>query len=198
MLSLRQRLWVLWGLALAASVAVGLLLTQLYRTSATAQADRADILVQQACSAIRDRYAFYVAGWDGADAGSRYGASLGPVLHAALAGQDGLAGGIWSRGSGDLALVNPPAPAPDGGMTVHPNALRRQIAAAASDAIDGEQTVLRRVQAGTVPVLVAACPLAGPLPALAAWTQLRPALNRGDRCLPALTILPSGPPGPSS
>jgi hypothetical protein len=67
MRSLRSRLWILWGLTLAASLAVGLLLFQLYRASTVAQVGQAEAVVQRACDLIRGQYSFYVAGWLGAN-----------------------------------------------------------------------------------------------------------------------------------
>ena len=62
MRSLRSRLLVLWALSLAASVAVGLLLVQLYRQSSSAETSRAEAALSQACDAIGDRYAYFATG----------------------------------------------------------------------------------------------------------------------------------------
>jgi hypothetical protein len=60
--SLRSRLLGLWVLSLAACVAVGVLLVQLYQQSTSAQVGRAQAVVARACDLIGDRYAFYAAG----------------------------------------------------------------------------------------------------------------------------------------
>jgi hypothetical protein len=54
---------LLWALSLVASIAVGALLLGLYRQSSSAQLDRAQAAVAQACDRIVDRYAYYAAGW---------------------------------------------------------------------------------------------------------------------------------------
>ena len=56
--SLRSRFFGLWVLSLAACVAVGVLLVQLYQQSTSAQVGRAQAVVARACDLIRDRYAF--------------------------------------------------------------------------------------------------------------------------------------------
>ena len=50
-------------LSLVASVAVGILLIQLYRQSTEAQAGHAKAVIARACDIIRDRCSFYVTGW---------------------------------------------------------------------------------------------------------------------------------------
>lgn len=173
MLSLRLRLWILWGLTLAASVAVGLLLVQLYRSSTLAQTGRAEAVVTQACETIRNRYGFYVTGWNGSDAvpDATFGRSLGPVLVAALSGHSGVRGGIWSDHAGSLATAFP-----TGSMSAQANTLpvgqRELIASIAARATDGEQSVLQRRTVDGQTVLLAACPLPGPFPGLAAWTMI--------------------------
>ena len=57
--SLKLRLLGLWALSLVASVAVGILLIQLYRQSTQAQVGRAEAVVARACDLIRDRYGLY-------------------------------------------------------------------------------------------------------------------------------------------
>ncbi len=178
MLSLRTRLWILWTLALAASLLVALLLAQLYRASSIAETGRAQAVVAQACDGIRDRYRFYVSGWNGADtaADARYGGTLVPVLVAALAHRDGVAGGIWSAGGGTIAEAFPTA-TPQGRSDALPAGRHALIATVAAQAVDGEQT---RQGAATVDgdtVEFAACPLGGPIGGLAAWTMIavRPA-----------------------
>ena len=174
MLSLRSRLWILWGLAFSASLVVALLLAQLYRASNAAQLSRAQAVVAQACDGIRDRYRFYVSGWDGggASADRRYGDSLAPVLAAALSGRDGVAGGIWSATAGSLAFAFPTA-ARHGLTAAFPDAERDAIAALASQSLDSEQSTQRALSDESGRIELAACPLGGPIGGLAAWTMLR-------------------------
>lgn len=173
MLSLRFRLWILWGLTLAASVAIGLLLVQLYRSSTLAQAGRAEAVVTQACETIRSRYGFYVAGWDGSGAvpGTAFGQALGPVLIAALSNHEGVRGGIWSDHAGSLATAFPTATASARAAAL-PVGRSELVAAIAAQATDGEQSVLQRRTVDGQLVLMAACPLPGPYPGLAAWTMI--------------------------
>ncbi len=65
MRSLKGRLIGLWGLSLLSSLVLGALLVSLYRQSTEAQVGRAQAVLARACDLIRDRYAFYVAGWTG-------------------------------------------------------------------------------------------------------------------------------------
>lgn len=173
MLSLRLRLWILWGLTLAASVAIGLLLVQLYRSSTLAQTGRAEAVVTQACDTIRNRYGFYVSGWDGTGTGPgpAFGQALGPVLISALSNHAGVRGGIWSDHAGSLATAFPTAPV-SGQATAVPAGEHELIAAIAARATDGEQSVLQRRVVDGQTVLLAACPLPGPFPGLAAWTMI--------------------------
>ncbi len=184
MRSLRFRLWVLWLLALLASVSVGLLFVGLYRSSTVAQVERAEAMVARGCDAIRDRYGFYVAGWDGAGArpaGPALEAALRPVIAAALLAQDGVEGGIWSGTSGSLAYAFPTYPG-TGPKTDLPTAELPRIATLNAEAAGSEQLVLRRRNVGVQTLLLAACPLSGPVSGLTAWTMARvqhaPGLDR--------------------
>lgn len=192
MRSLRSRLWVLWGLTFAASLAVGLLLFQLYRASTAAQVDRAEAVVQRACDLIRGQYAFYVAGWNGAGsapADRRFGRALVPVINAALAGQAGVEGGIWSAGVGALAYAFPTYPG-TGPKTDLPAAEEARIAAVNRDAATAEQPVLRRTVTGSQTLLLAACPLPGPYTGMTAWTMTRVQAAPGyDRLSIGLALL---------
>jgi signal transduction histidine kinase len=175
MRSLRSRLWLLWGLALAASLGVGFLLIQLYQTTTVAQVGRAEAVVVRACDAIRDRYGFYAAGWRGdgtgpADAGFRR--DLLPVVQAGLANQPGIEGGIWSATAGSLAYAYPTYQG-TGAKTDLPEAERPNIQAANQDAVQAEQAVLRSTATGAQTLLLAACPLDGPYSGLTAWTMTR-------------------------
>ncbi len=161
--SLRSRLWVLWALATAAAIVVGFLLLQLYRTSSSAQEQRAEAVVARACDAIRERFAFYAAGWNGADfALDQPGQlrDLAAVVTVALAPWPGLAGGIWLAGSGSLAET--------GGVgTAAAESLIREANKEASRA---EQSALLRVSEGNRLLLAASCPLPSPISGLTGWT----------------------------
>ena len=182
MRSLRSRLWVLWSLTAAASVAVGLLLVQLAQSSNTAQIQRGQAVVARACDIIADRYRFYVKGWDGAGADlarGTFGRALIPVLASGLLGQTGVEGGIWSVAAGPLAESK--------GLSATERAVLR---AASQDAADGEQPVVQRHSTPTATLLLAACPLAGPISGLTAWATIRVQGGQGfDRLRAGIAVL---------
>ncbi len=119
--SLRSRLVLLWVLSLGACIAVGVLLVQLYQQSTAAQVGRAQAVAGRACDLIRERFAFYAAGWHD------------PVLTSSDAG------------------------------------LSRDLTAAVSVALARDQEATSRSQT----LLLHACPLAGPISGLTAWTMMR-------------------------
>ena len=175
MRSLRARLFVVWLLSLAAACAVGWLLVQLYRQSASAQTARAAAAVAQACDRIVDRYGFYVTGWAGPpdariDAAMRR--DLATLVQVALSVSRGVEGGIWQQGQGSLAYSFPTY-AGTGPKTDLPQAERPRIAGlndAAAQA-DQSQAAEYRLNGGTL--VLHACPLPGPVPDLTAWTMAR-------------------------
>ena len=110
---MKLRLFGLWSLSLIASVAVGILLIQLYQQSTRAQVGHAEVVVARACDLIRDRYGFYTAGWQGAKvADDRLRTDLTTVVSLALAHQDSVKGGIWQTKAGSLAYAYPTTKAP--------------------------------------------------------------------------------------
>ena len=151
------------GLTFAASVAVGLLLFQLYRASTIAQVGQAEAVVQQACYLVRDRYAFYVTGWSGAGSSPtdpRFRQDLVPVLNAALAHQAGVEGGIWSGDTGSLAYAFPTYPGTRP-KTDFPTAESASITTVNAEAARAEQPVLRRSDNGSQTPPPCGLPLAG-------------------------------------
>ncbi|WP_419728747.1 sensor histidine kinase [Lichenicola sp.] len=197
--SLRSRLWVLWALALAASIGVGLLLIQLYRTSTTAQVERSEAVLAGACDSIRDRYRFYMAGSGAtpapaaalADPGLRAG--LTQVVVAGLIGQAGVEGGIWSATTGSLAYAFPTYEG-TGPKSDLPVAELPTIRSANQQAGRSERAVLQRVASGTQTLLVAACPISGPpsgpIDGLTGWTMTRVRQAQGyDRLRAGLGLL---------
>lgn len=110
MRSLRFRLFVLWVLSFAASIAVGTLLVQFFRESTTAQVQRAEAMVARACDMIRDRYAFYTNDWNGSATASdttQFRRGLTAVVSVALVHEFGIEGGVWQTGMGSLAYAFP-------------------------------------------------------------------------------------------
>jgi hypothetical protein len=66
MRSLRTRLLALWLMLAASAAATGFVLFEFYRQSANSQIMRAEDLVVRSCRDIDERYAFVMAGWNGA------------------------------------------------------------------------------------------------------------------------------------
>ncbi|MGA2128151.1 MAG: HAMP domain-containing sensor histidine kinase [Xanthobacteraceae bacterium] len=173
--SLRTRLLGLWVLSLAACVAVGVLLVRLSEQTTAAQVARAEAVVARACDLIRDRYAFYAAGWKGPvrpldDAGLRH--DLADAVGLALSGEDGVEGGIWQTGAGPLAYAFPTYPG-SGTKTDLPAAERDQIQQVNAQAARDEQAAERTTATRTQTLLLRACPLSGPIPGLTAWAMIR-------------------------
>lgn len=175
------------------------------RQSTRAQVQRAQAVVSRDCDLIRDRFAFYVAGWPGPGSGLRPGpgddarlrADLAAAVTMALAREDGVEGGIWQAGTGSLAYAYPTY-AGTGPKTDLPAAEHDRIQATNRQAARDEQAVdLRAVSRGET-LLLHACPLPGPIARLTAWTMTRVhtasgfwPLELGLGTLFALTILMS-------
>jgi signal transduction histidine kinase len=159
MRSLLARLLLLWFVAAVASAAVAVLLAKSAGEARSATGARIEAALDDACSALSDRYAFYVSGWAGpetVDAGFRR--DLGSVASVALAGSPGIMGGFVR--SGEVLAAFPALPS-----NVLLPALRSTAAAALSDAQDTGATV----DLGTTRQAIRACPLRGPVPDLVAF-----------------------------
>lgn len=193
MRSLRSRLFVLWALSLAASLAVGLLLLQLYQVSSGAEAGRAEAALHQGCDAIGDGYSYFATGWAGPPADAPNGGvdtalrrDLAEVVTQALAPFSELQGGMWQPEAGLIGAA--PATAP------------WQAAVVALVAQAGQDNLAenRSIQSGGTTVLLRACPLSGPIDGLVGWTLARvaaapgySALRLGVGVLLALVLLSS-------
>ncbi len=177
MKSLRARLFGVWALALASACAVGFLLVQLYRHSAEAQIARAEAAAARACERIGDGYAYYTTGWTprlpaAGDAGLR--ADLTAMLTLALADTPASEGGVWQSESGHgpapLAFVAAGRP----GAVADPSGEEAaRIAALTAAAAESGLPEADRLGAGAHTLLLAACPLRGPLPGAAGWAMVR-------------------------
>jgi signal transduction histidine kinase len=163
--SLRSRLFVLWLLSLAASLAVGVLLVGLYRQSAAVRLSGAEQTVAAACDAIAERYGYYAAGWAGPPSGqpdAAFRADLATVVDFALSPYPGIAGGIWQPGAGALAST-----------AVLSEQLRGAIATLAAQVSSDDEAAVQQLSADGATLVLQACPLRGPVPALAAFTLAR-------------------------
>lgn len=175
MRSLRSRLLVLWALSLAACAAAGVLLVRISGESTAAQVQRGEAVVARACDLIRGRYEFYAVGWAGPvppldDA--RLRGELAAVVGVALARQAGVEGGVWQTDAGSLAYAYPTYPGSVPKTDV-PAAELDRIDAANDRAERDDAAVAQSWEAGTQTLLLHACPLAGPIPGLTAWTMTR-------------------------
>ena len=172
MRSLKGRLWLLWAMILAASVVVGLLLHQLYRTSTAAEVQRGEAVAARGCDLLRDRYQFWARGWDGSEfsaADPELVRDLRSVILSAVYGQRDLRAGIWSSEAGMLADVG--AAPPDKGQDL--SRLSDALTALNQLAARTEQTVTDLVEVREATVALAACPLTGPVSGLTGWVSNR-------------------------
>jgi len=168
-------------MSLIACLAVSVLLVQLHRQSTAAQVGRAEAVVAHACDLIRDRYQFYTTGWQGPapplgdDALHR---DLTAAVALALARQDGVEGGIWQGEVGSLAYAYPTYEG-SGPKSDLPTAERDNIRAINEESAREEQVTDQRVALRSQTLLLRACPLAGPIPQLTAWTMTRVQVTAG-------------------
>ena len=173
--SLRGRLVVLLLLLIAAAIATGVLMVDLFRQSATAQVGEADAEIGRACEAVAESYRFYGAGWQRLapafdDQSFRRG--LTTVVQTALHNRQHVEGGIWQSEAGSLAYAFPSYEGA-GPKTDVPQAELPRIQAANRAALAEDWLVSSRYDAASQILLVTACPLPGPVPGLTGWTMTR-------------------------
>jgi signal transduction histidine kinase len=193
MRSLRTRLIALWVMLAASAFVTGFLLLQFYRQSANVQVGQAEDAVIRACRDIGERYAFFVAGWQGGNGeiDDQLKAELRDVVQAALGRAAGVEGGIWQSRSGSLAYAFPTYEG-TGPKTDLPAAELSAIRQSNLDVLRSERPVTVR-QTGQSQVLVLhACPLEGPIAEATAWTMTRVFAGRGrayNQFLAGLAVL---------
>jgi len=173
--SLRGRLVVLLVLLVAAAIATGMLMVGLFRQSATAQVGQADAEIGRACDAIAGAYRFYSAGWQGSVSAlddEPFRGGLTTVVQTALRNRPGVEGGIWQGEEGSIAYAFPTYEG-SGPKTDVPQAELPRIHAVNRAAIAEDRQVSSRYDAASQIILVAACPLPGPIPNLTGWTMTR-------------------------
>ncbi len=165
--SLRARLFVVWALSLAAAVAVGLLLLRLHGQSAAARQARAEVIAQQACERIADRYATYTTDWPGPppgiatlDAPTRR--DLAAVIALALGSDSGVRAGVWHAPEGVVASL------PRAALLT--SAEREAIDTISAAAVEAEASRSDTLTVAGQTELLRACPLEGPIQGLVAWT----------------------------
>ena len=175
MQSLRSRLIVLIALLGIAAIATGALMIGLFYQSASAQEGEAEAQIARACDSIAAAYRFYSAQWPGPstslqDADLR--ASLTTVVQTALRDRPGIEGGLWQADSGAVAYAYPTYQGA-GPKTDMPQAEASRIQAINAAAQAEDRQTSRQYRAATQVLVLAACPLRGPIPQLTAWTMTR-------------------------
>ncbi len=172
--SLQARLLALVALLVIAAIATGALMVGLFRQSATARVAQADAELQRACDSIADAYRFYSAGWHGSDANEDFSfqRGLAAVVQSALRERVGVEGGIWQRNAGSLAYGYPTYEGSGPKMDL-PQAELPRIQAMNRTAGDRRSSFKQPIRRPSQTLLVTACPLAGPIPELTAWTMTR-------------------------
>ncbi|ASG22381.1 sensor histidine kinase [Nitrospirillum viridazoti] len=173
--SLRARLVALLLIVAFAAVAIGALMTGLFQRSAAAQVGQMEAETARACEAQSGAFRFYVSGWRSHDPSSSLSTirqGLEPVVQSALHDRPGIEGGIWQDGEGSLAYAYPSYEGA-GPKTDLPQAELTRIKAINQAALGEGHTVSARYRASTEVLILAACPLPGPLPGLTAWTMTR-------------------------
>jgi signal transduction histidine kinase len=191
--SLRTRLLALWLVLAASAIATGFVLSEFYRQSANSQIMRAEDVVARSCRDIGERYAFVVAGWNGSASSidDTLKQRLVEAVQAALAHAPGVEGGIWQADAGSLAYAFPTYEG-TGPKTDLPEAERTSIGQVNGDVARGERPLTMRQTTRSQVLLLHACPIAGPVPNVTAWTMTRVITGQGpayNQLLIGLTVL---------
>ncbi len=173
--SLRGRFIVLLALLTAAAASAGALMYGLFLQSATAQAGQAAAEIGRACDSIESAFRSFTAdlGGRGENAnGEPSSRDLTTVVETALRNLGGVEGGIFRGGAQSLAYAFPTYQG-SGPKTDLPAAETPRIREANRTALAEGRPVVNRFDASTQILLIAACPLPGPLPQLTAWAMTR-------------------------
>jgi signal transduction histidine kinase len=161
-------------LGVAASAA-GSLMVGLFYQSASAQAGEAEAQIARACDSIASAYRFYTTQWSGPSSSlqdAELHTGLTTVVQTALRGRPGIEGGLWQSRTGPMAYAYPTYQGA-GPKTDMPQAEASRIQAINAAAQAEDRQVSRQYRAATQVLLLAACPLRGPIPQLTAWTMTR-------------------------
>jgi signal transduction histidine kinase len=192
--SLRARLVLLWLLSLAAAVVVAALILALDRASTAARTAEAEVTLARAAERLAGAYDFYTAGLARAPEDAHFMHGLGTVVRAALAGVEGVEGGIWQEQRGSLAYAFPTYEG-SGVKSDLPAAESATIAAINAEARQERAPVARRERGKRQTLLLYARPLtaAAAIPGASVWVMTRveanPAVSRLQAALAALLVL---------
>jgi signal transduction histidine kinase len=180
MRSLRTRLLALWLMLATSAAATGFVLFEFYRQSANSQIMRAEDVVARSCRDIGERYAFVMAGWNRSTTGidDTLKQRLVEAVQTALARAPGVEGGIWQADAGSLAYAFPTYEG-SGPKTDLPEAERASIGQVNGDVARSERPLTMRQTARSQVLLLHACPIAGPLANVTAWTMTRVFTGQG-------------------
>jgi len=172
--SLRGRLVALIALLVVATAAAAALMIGLFYQSASAQAGQAEAQIARGCDSISATYRFYRAGWEGPNSlnDRQLRADLTTVLQTALRERPRIEGGLWQADAKALAYAYPSYPGV-GPKTDMPQAEAPRIQSINEEARTQDRLISRRFPSATQVLLLAACPLRGPIPGLTAWTMTR-------------------------
>lgn len=173
MRSLRGRLIAVWLLLLAAAVAIAVVFVAFYRQTIEVQLARAEDAMFVACAEMGEQYSSMLASRPEIQVVTpALRSDLTSIVVAELARVQGMEGGFWSAAEGSLAYAYPTY-AGTGPKTDVPAAELSTIAETNRQArVDAEPVVVSLPTPSQI-LLLAACPMAGPLPAITAWTMTR-------------------------
>jgi signal transduction histidine kinase len=182
--SLRGRLVVLLLLLIVAASAAAALMFGLFRQSAAAQAAQAQAEIGRACEAIQGAYQLFSADRRGPPGGSSADdetlrRDLTAVVQRALKNRSGVEGGIRLEGDRRLAYAFPTYQGA-GPKTDEPAAELPRIESVNREALAEDRPALSRFEASSQILLIAACPLSGPIAGLTAWAMTRVFTFAGD------------------
>jgi signal transduction histidine kinase len=178
MRSLSSRLLALWIMLVISGVATGYLLFESFQQTSNARLARSEELVARACRELADRYQFFVAGWPGGPIDDQLRQQLTAVAQSALAGANGVEGGLWQTDTGSLAYAFPTYEG-TGPKTDLPAAEVNSIREVNAEALRSGRAASIRQPGRSQVLVVHACPLRGPLPGLTGWTMTRAFTSEG-------------------
>jgi signal transduction histidine kinase len=170
--------------------ATALLLFEFYQESTNAVVSRAEDEVARSCRDLGDRYAFFVAGWQGvhSEVDDVLKRELVSVVAAALARSSGVEGGVWQSDHGSLAYAFPTYEG-TGPKTDIPQAEISTIRQVNAASLHSERPVTITQPGPSQVLVVHACPLKGPLAMVTGWTMTRVFTGQGHAFNQLLTGL---------
>lgn len=173
--SLQARLLVILVLLFCAAVASALVMLALFQQSTAARIGQASALAGRSCGAVAQSYRFYTAGWNGgvrSPGDATFRADLAHVVFTALRDRENIEGGLWQAETGPFAYAFPTYEGSGPKTDVPAAELPRIVAVNRSAQLD-DRIEIARIDSRSQTLLIAACPLPGPVIGLTAWTMTR-------------------------